>query len=79
MSGQAATVRTGREHRLVDLHDAPALPALADDADVIIEASRPRALRALGLDAARWLAAGPGPIVLCRRDRGSADRVAGGP
>ena len=57
-------LRAGREHRLIDLHDAPALQALADDADVIIEASRPRALRALGLDAERWLAASPGRVWL---------------
>ena len=40
------------------------LRALADDADVIIEASRPRALRSLGLDAEQWLASRPGRVWL---------------
>ena len=38
------------------------LRRLADDADVIIESSRPRALRALGLIADEWLGAAPGRI-----------------
>ncbi|MFB9317388.1 CoA transferase [Cryptosporangium minutisporangium] len=37
-----------------------ALAALAADADVVVESSRPRALRRLGLVAEEWLAARPG-------------------
>jgi len=37
-----------------------ALAALADEADVVVESSRPRALERLGLVAAEWLAARPG-------------------
>ncbi|HEX9031253.1 MAG TPA: CoA transferase [Streptosporangiaceae bacterium] len=39
-----------------------ALASLADDVGVVIEASRPRALRRLGLVAEEWLAARPGRI-----------------
>lgn len=39
-----------------------ALRALVEHADVVLEGSRPRALRQLGLDAERWLAGVPGRV-----------------
>ena len=58
-----------------------ALHALAAEADVVIESSRPRALRALGLIADEWLAAGPGRTWISITGYGRddpADRVAFG-
>ena len=58
-----------------------ALHALAAEADVVIESSRPRALQALGLEADEWLAARPGRTWISITGYGRedpADRVAFG-
>ncbi|WP_405864208.1 CoA transferase [Streptomyces sp. NBC_00005] len=51
-------------HRAVvlDFADPDAMRAAVAEADVVIEASRPRALRRAGLDAQRFLAARPGRV-----------------
>lgn len=51
-------------HRAVvlDFADPDAMRAAVAEADVVIEASRPRALRRAGLDARRFLAARPGRV-----------------
>ncbi|MER5437764.1 CoA transferase [Streptomyces sp. NPDC002790] len=50
----------GHRSVVLDFADRAALCAVVADADVVIEASRPRALRRLGLDAERFLAARTG-------------------
>ncbi|MHC5257813.1 CoA transferase [Streptomyces sp. UC4497] len=52
----------GHANAVVDFRDPDALRALVDDADVVIEASRPRALRRAGVDAERFLRARPGRV-----------------
>jgi len=53
------------------------LRRLADRADVVVEASRPRALRQLGLDAEAWLAARPGRVWTSITGHGRAEPGAG--
>lgn len=58
-----AELHRGHELRAVALRSGSArdeLAALVETADIVIEASRPRALRGLGLHAEEWLAAAPG-------------------
>lgn len=52
----------GHRSVILDFADRDALRATVADADVVIEASRPRALRRLGLCAERFLAARPGRV-----------------
>jgi crotonobetainyl-CoA:carnitine CoA-transferase CaiB-like acyl-CoA transferase len=49
------------------------LKRLAGQAGVVVESSRPRALRRLGLDAAQWLAAVPGRVWVSVTGYGRAD------
>lgn len=51
----------GHESRVIDF-EPDALAAVVADADVVVEASRPRALRRLGLRAEDFLAARPGRV-----------------
>ncbi|MCX4766540.1 CoA transferase [Streptomyces sp. NBC_01275] len=51
----------GHESRVLDFATG-AVAALAAEADVVVEASRPRALRRLGVHAERFLAARPGRV-----------------
>ncbi|WP_243407128.1 CoA transferase [Frankia canadensis] len=53
------------------------LHRLVDEADVVIESSRPRALEQLGLDAARAVAVQPGKVWLSITGYGRGDGVAG--
>jgi hypothetical protein len=53
-----ATLHAGHRLELLDVADPTALAALLRSADIVIEASRPRALRNLGLDAEAVLADG---------------------
>lgn len=52
----------GHRSVVLDFADRSALRAVVADADVVIETSRPRALRRLGLHAEQFLAAGPGRV-----------------
>ncbi|MCX4831352.1 CoA transferase [Streptomyces sp. NBC_01016] len=52
----------GHDSVVLDFADRAALRALVGDADVVIEASRPRALRRAGLDVAHFLRARPGRL-----------------
>ncbi|MET8209905.1 CoA transferase [Streptomyces sp. NPDC005373] len=64
---------------VLDFADRAALRAVVADADVVIESSRPRALRRLGLDAERFLAARPGRVWVSVSGYGrDDDRVAFG-
>lgn len=67
-------------HRSLVLDFTPAtLRALVADADVVVEASRPRALRRLGLRAEEFLAARPGRVWVSITGYGrSDDRIAFG-
>lgn len=70
----------GKESVALDLcEDAGrrALRALADAADVLVEATRPRALRQLGLEAEAWLAARPGRVWLSLTGYGRRDAAPG--
>jgi hypothetical protein len=71
----------GHESVVCDL-GGPAFRDLLDRADVVIEASRPRALRRLGIDAEAWLAARRGRTWVSITGHGrtgdGADRVAFG-
>jgi hypothetical protein len=53
-----ALLHDGHDHRSIDFADPDRLRTLLRDADVVIEASRPRALRSLGVDAHSVLADG---------------------
>ena len=57
--------------------DRARLAALVDGADVVIEASRPRALAQLGIDAQRFVEARPGRIWLCLTGYGRDDAPPG--
>ncbi|MFF0085867.1 CoA transferase [Streptomyces canus] len=73
--------RLHQGHRgvVLDFTDREALQGVVADADIVIEASRPRALRRLGLDAERFLTARPGRVWLSITGYGRADdRVAFG-
>ena len=62
--GLFAAINGAKAHRAVDLRTADGraeLAALVTSADVVVEASRPRALAALGLDAEELVAADLGP------------------
>lgn len=64
--------------RTVEFAPGP-LAAVVADADIVIEASRPRALRRLGLDAEEFLAAKPGRVWLSITGYGrDDDRIAFG-
>lgn len=55
----------GKRGGALDLHrtrDRACFEALLEQADVVVESARPRALEQLGYDAARWLEARPGRI-----------------
>ncbi|WP_460071368.1 CoA transferase [Streptomyces sp. YKOK-I1] len=68
----------GHESRVLDF-TTPALADLVAEADIVIEASRPRALRRLGIHAERFLAARPGRVWVSITGYGRADdRVAFG-
>ena len=68
----------GHDSAVVDFR-AEVLPALVADADIVIEASRPRALRRLGLHAEQFLAARPGRVWLSITGYGrDDDRIAFG-
>ncbi|MFJ8105703.1 CoA transferase [Streptomyces sp. NPDC096132] len=68
----------GHESRVLDF-TTPALARLIAEADVVIEASRPRALRRLGIHAERFLAARPGRVWVSITGYGrDDDRVAFG-
>lgn len=71
-----------RRLRFRDVDDRAALDHLLDQADVIVESSRPRALRQLGVDAEAWVAARAGrtwiSITGYGRTGANADRVAFG-
>lgn len=57
----------GKESAVLDFGTAGGQRALADlvaGADIVIDSSRPRALRQLGIDAAEWVAERPGRIWL---------------
>ncbi len=81
-----ALLNDGKEQRTFDFtrhDDLAALRALLVDADVVIEGSRPRALRQLGIHAEELLRAEDGPTVWLSitghgRDGDGADRVAFG-
>ncbi|MEU5880589.1 CoA transferase [Spirillospora sp. NPDC047279] len=69
----------GHESRVVDFSSPGALAGLVEQADVVIEASRPRALRRLGLHAERFLAERPGRVWVSITGYGrDDDRVAFG-
>jgi hypothetical protein len=73
-------LNAGKEQVALDLaSDAgrAALVSLAEEADVIVEASRPRALRQLGLLAESWVAARPGRIWLSLTGYGRSEPEAG--
>lgn len=58
-----AWLHDGHESRTLDFDDPAGLAglhALIERADIVIEASRPRALAQLGIDAERWVAEQPG-------------------
>jgi CoA-transferase family III len=64
-SGLFERLNDGKEHRMFDLRDPggrDALIALIRRADVVIEASRPRALRQLGIDADALVREVPGLV-----------------
>ncbi len=67
---------------LVGREGRAALRRLVERADIVIESSRPRALRQLGVDAEAWVAAAPGRIWVSLtghgRDGPGASRVAFG-
>ncbi|WP_306320015.1 MULTISPECIES: CoA transferase [unclassified Streptomyces] len=64
---------------VLDFADPAALSSAVADADVVIEASRPRALRRAGLDAERFLAGRPGRVWASITGYGRADdRIAFG-
>ncbi|WP_416979941.1 CoA transferase [Streptomyces sp. T028] len=68
----------GHESRVLDF-TTPALADLVAEADVVIEASRPRALRRLGIHAEHFLAARPGRVWVSITGYGREDdRVAFG-
>ncbi|MEB8341404.1 CoA transferase [Streptomyces endophyticus] len=70
-----------RGHRgvVLDFTDPAALRSAVADADVVIEASRPRALRRAGLDAGWFLAGRPGRVWMSITGYGRADdRIAFG-
>lgn len=53
------------------------LAGLIDRADIVIESARPRALRALGIDAERWIQAAPGRTWLSLTGYGRSDPEGG--
>ncbi|CUU53534.1 CoA-transferase family III [Parafrankia irregularis] len=60
-------LHTGQDETRFDFHEPAGRAALRDlveQADVVIEGSRPRALAQLGLDAQAWVAARPGRVWL---------------
>ena len=68
----------GHESVVVDFHNSQGRRALAQlvaSADVVIEASRPRALQRLGIDAADHVAAGAIWVSITGYGRGNPDRV----
>ncbi|MEU9288628.1 CoA transferase [Streptomyces sp. NPDC048275] len=68
----------GHESRVIDFASG-ALPEVVAEADVVIEASRPRALRRLGVRAEEFLAARPGRVWLSITGYGrDQDRIAFG-
>jgi crotonobetainyl-CoA:carnitine CoA-transferase CaiB-like acyl-CoA transferase len=78
-------LHAGHESVVLDFarrNDLSALHALIAEADVVIEASRPRALAALGVDAERVVGSVPGKVWLSitgyGRHGAAADRVAFG-
>jgi hypothetical protein len=71
-------LHAGHEHVTVHLADQTGraeLRRLADTSDVVIESSRPRALRALGLVAEDWLAQRPGRTWVSVTGYGRDDRA----
>lgn len=56
--------------------DRAALHALLERADIVIEASRPRALRQLGIDAGRLVAAHPGKVWVTITGHGASGEAA---
>jgi hypothetical protein len=57
-----AELHEGHDSVVLDFADTSALHALAEEATIVLESSRPRALRSLGLVADDWLRARPGRI-----------------
>lgn len=69
----------GHDSVVLDFTDPTALRSAVAGADVVIEASRPRALRRAGLDAQRFLAGRPGRVWVSVTGYGRADdRIAFG-
>lgn len=63
--GLFAELHAGHEVVALDLaahHGRQSLRALIEQADVVLESSRPRALAQLGIDAERWVAGRPGRV-----------------
>ncbi|MGH0030913.1 MAG: CoA transferase [Myxococcota bacterium] len=70
----------GKRSVALDLADPDgrrALRALVDGADLVVEATRPRALRQLGVDAEGWLGARPGRVWLSLTGYGRGDAAPG--
>lgn len=71
----------GKECRVLDFtrdrRDRAALMELLERADAVVEASRPRALRQLGIDAGAWLAGRPGRVWLSITGYGRQEPAAG--
>jgi hypothetical protein len=68
----------GHEHlamAFTELHGRDALRRLLDDADVVIEASRPRALAQLGIDAPEYVARGTTWVSITAYGRSAPERV----
>jgi hypothetical protein len=73
-------LNAGKRSVVLDLGDGAgrrALHALCDRADVVVEATRPRALLQLGVDAETWLAARPGRVWLSLTGYGRRDAAPG--
>ncbi|MCW2495167.1 CoA transferase [Jatrophihabitans sp.] len=70
-----ARLHDGRQPRKIDFHDGGTLSGLIASADVVLEASRPRALRQLGIDAEEVAASGKIWLSITARGRSEPLRV----
>jgi hypothetical protein len=70
-----ARLNGGKTHRAIDLRSGQFLDLL-DSADIVIESSRPRALRQLGVDAEAWVGTRPGRIWIAISAHGRYDDAA---